>query len=76
MIYINEQISEEEAKNFANEIGAVFKLTSASTNTGIEDLFKGVGYKVLDPNFNPDANNTTNKITLDGKANKKKKACC
>ena len=75
-LYDNEQISEEEAKNFANEIGAVFKLTSASTNTGIEDLFKGIGYKVLDPNFNPDANNTTNKITLDGKANKKKKACC
>ena len=75
-LYDNEQVTEDEARNFADEIGAVFKLTSASTNTGIEDLFKAIGCKVLDPNFNPSGNNIINKITLDKKKDKKKKGCC
>ena len=80
-LYDNEQVSEEEARKFADEIGAVFKLTSASTNTGIEELFKGVGCKVLDPNYvdDNDPSKKDNHIILDdGKDNKtkKKKACC
>ena len=53
-LYDNEQVSEDEARKFADEIGAVFKLTSANTNTGIEDLFKTIGCKVLDPNYSED----------------------
>ena len=81
-LYDNEQVSEDEARNFANEIGAVFKLTSASTNQGIEELFKGVGCKVLDPNYSDDSDNSEKKkdsnIKLDEKnTNKKKrKGCC
>ena len=81
-LYDNEQVSEDEARNFANEIGAVFKLTSASTNQGIEELFKGVGCRVLDPNYSDDADNSEKKkdsnIKLDEKnTNKKKrKGCC
>ena len=80
-LYDNEQIPEEEARSFANEIGAVFQLTSASTNTGIEELFRSVGCKVLDPNYNVDDNDPNKqkgKIKLDddkGKT-KKKKGCC
>ena len=47
-LYDSEQVSEDDVKNFANEIGVVFKLTSAGTNQEIEELFKGVGCKVLD----------------------------
>jgi small GTP-binding protein len=80
-LYDNEQVSEDEARNFANEIGAVFKLTSASTNQGIEELFKGVGCKVLDPNYNSDDAEKKNKIVLNDdkdkdKNTKKKKGCC
>ena len=81
-LYDNEQVSEDEARNFANEIGAVFKLTSASTNQGIEELFKGVGCKVLDPNYSSDdAEKKNNKIVLNDdkdkdKNTKKKKGCC
>ena len=80
-LYDNEQVSEDEARNFANEIGAVFKLTSASTNQGIEDLFKGVGCKVLDPNYSSDDAEKKNKIVLNDdkdkdKNKKKKKGCC
>ena len=80
-LYDNEQVSEDEARNFANEIGAVFKLTSASTNQGIEDLFKGVGCKVLDPNYSCDDAEKKNKIVLNDdkdkdKNTKKKKGCC
>ena len=76
-LYDNEQVSEDEARNFANEIGAVFKLTSASTNQGIEELFKGVGCRVLDPNYSDDADNSEKKkdsnIKLDEKNTNKKK---
>ena len=80
-LYDNEQVSEDEARNFANEIGAVFKLTSASTNQGIEELFKGVGCKVLDPNYSSDDAEKKNKIVLNDdkdkdKNTKKKKGCC
>ena len=52
-LYENEQVKENEARDWAKEIGAVFELTSAANNTGINDLFLGVGYKFLDPNFKP-----------------------
>ena len=52
----NEQVPEEKAREFAKEIGAIFKLTSASTSIGIEELFVGVGCKFLDPNYKEDGN--------------------
>ena len=78
-LYDNEQVSEDEARKFADEIGAVFKLTSANTNTGIEDLFKTIGCKVLDPNYSEDdeSNQKKMKIKIDNdKTKKKKKGCC
>ena len=50
-LYENEEIPEEEARQFASKIGAVFKLTSASENIGIDELFYELGGKFLDPNF-------------------------
>ena len=79
-----EQVKEEDAREWAKQIGAVFELTSAQNNTGINDLFLKVGYKYLDPSFKPqieignkenkENKPEENKIVLDKKdTNKKKK---
>ena len=52
-LYEDEQVKESEARQFAEQIGAIFKLTSAQNNTGINELFHDVGNKYLDPNFKP-----------------------
>lgn len=50
-LYENEKVDEAKGREFAKEIGALFKLTSAKNQTGIEELFKDCGSKFLDPNF-------------------------
>ena len=50
-LYEEEKVSEVEAREFADKIGAIFELTSAKNNTGINDIFEKVGNKYLDPNF-------------------------
>ena len=75
-LYENEAVKESDARQWAQEIGAVFELTSAQNNTGINELFQAVGYKYLDPNFKPvkeDQNNKKDegKIVLDNKDFKK-----
>ena len=49
-----EEVPEGEARQFALDIGAIFKLTSASNGSGIEDMFKSIGCKYLDPNYKDD----------------------
>lgn len=49
--YELEEVPEKEAMAYANEIGAIFKTTSAKTYSGIEDMFKLIGKKVLHPDF-------------------------
>ena len=46
-----EQVDEKTGRAFAKEIGAIFKSTSAKNQKGIEELFKYIGNKYLDPNF-------------------------
>ena len=45
--YEEEAVSEQEAREFAKSINAVFGLTSAQNNTGIDELFKELGKKFL-----------------------------
>ena len=47
----SEKVDEKTGREFAKEIGAIFKSTSAKNKKGIEELFKEVGNKYLDPNF-------------------------
>jgi small GTP-binding protein len=47
-----EAVDTKEGIAFAKEIGAIFKVVSALSGEGIDDLFKFIGYKLLDPNFN------------------------
>ena len=50
-LYEEEAVKENEARDFANQIGAIFGLTSAQNNTGIAELFSDVGNRYLDPSF-------------------------
>lgn len=72
-MFDHEEVNEDDARNFAKEINAVFKPTSAATNLGIEDLFEELCGKLLGIK-KTETDNT--KITLDGKKQTKKKGCC
>ena len=50
-MYEKEAVPENEAREFATKINAIFSLTSAQNNTGINELFMDAGNKYLDPNF-------------------------
>ena len=89
-LYEEEAVPEAEAREFANSIGAIFGLTSAQNNTGINELFQDAGNKYLDPTFQQklegeknekqqDGGQKGQKITLEktaAKKDKKKKGFC
>jgi 50S ribosomal subunit-associated GTPase HflX len=60
-LFDEEKVPEDEAQNYAKEIGAIFKLTSAFTGTGIDLLFKSIGNKFLGPNKEEEENEKTKK---------------
>ena len=86
-LYENEEVEENEAKDLADSLKAIFQKTSAKSANGIEDLFVKIGKRFL----NPKGDETTgeggykatkpekresiklNKKNTDGKA---KKGCC
>ena len=88
-LYDREQVPEEDARNYAKSINAVYGLTSAQNNSGIDKLFEDIAIKFLDPDFqekieedNRDRKRQTsiqlnkNKIKKYNKeGNKKKKFC-
>ena len=85
-LFTQEEVPEAEAKNFAKEIGAIFRLTSCKESIGIDELFKECGEKYLKDNKLISANNSTennkknNNFSLkDDKKNEKKEKkdnCC
>ena len=87
-LYQKEDISEEEARNYAKSIRAGFHLISCKENVGIKDLFEDCGKKYLETNGlteNNDKNDKNNRkhsknkgnIKLNKNRNKKeKKKCC
>ena len=89
-LFDKERVSEERARKFAEEIGATFKLTSACTSAGVEELFISCGCRFLDPNYKEDeegagantagkSGNTGGAVKLDAnkaKESTKKKGCC
>ena len=51
-LFENEEVNEEEAKEYAKSINANFYLTSAKNNLEITNLFMQSGAKFIDPNLN------------------------
>ena len=49
-MYEHEEVEENEGKELAKELGAIFQKTSAKESTGVEDLFVKIGKKFLNPN--------------------------
>ena len=86
-MFKEEKISEVEGQKLAEEIGAMFQLTSAFNNFGIEELFKKTGLQFLknieqnsissnssSKNSNP-SNNDKVKLEQNKKDKKKKRFC-
>ena len=56
-LFESENVTEDEAKEFAKSINAGFFLTSAKNNIQISELFVQSGRKFIDPNCNSETNN-------------------
>ena len=73
-LFLNEQVNEDEAKKWANEIDAIFGLVSAKTGDCINLLFENVVRKYLSPDFvaeiNKEKKNKGEKIQINNKNNK------
>ena len=68
-----EEVSEEEARNLAKEMNAIFELTSASKNIGIDQFFHNLGCKYIDPKFKTnetELNELKQKVDNDNKKEK------
>ena len=50
-LYEQQQVSEKEGKEYAKQIGAILKETSACTGVGVNELFTALSNKFLDPNY-------------------------
>ena len=84
-MYDKEEVSEADAREFAEKIGAFFVITSAKNNTGITDLFMNAANLFVDPNYKGSSeegkeqtDQKDGKIKLDDNQlkNVKKRRCC
>ena len=82
-LFQEEEVKEEEAKKFAESIGAIFHLTSCKESIGIDDLFEECGKKYLELNklATKVENEKGGSIVLNNDNNKnntsaKKNKCC
>ena len=84
-LYGEEEVNEEEARNFAVSVGALFKLCSALNNEGINELVDELVDKFLDSvynikkddlNENTKQNEVQKEFKLNGNYTKKDKKCC
>lgn len=79
-LFTKEAVKEEEAKEFARSINAVFMLTSANTGAGVDQLFQCLGEAYLSPDKASRSFSVKDpkKITLNNNSNSdnKKGGCC
>ena len=70
-LYESQQVNEEEAKEFAKSINAIYQSTSAKSNSGIATLFDNIGHRFFDPNFNTKEIESKEKQEYEKKKNEK-----
>ena len=83
-LYIKEKVPEEEAREYASEIKALFRLTSAKNGNGVEEIFDELVdkyyYDIEVPKLlvknNDKKDEKKIKITKDNIKKKGKKKCC
>ena len=79
---MKEEVSEEEGKKYAQEIGVDFELITAREGHGVDALFKKLVLKFLEQkkenNVKNDDNNNNKGIVINktNSKNKKKSKCC
>ena len=77
-LFDKEEVSEEEGMAYADEINAIFMMTSAYTGGGINELFENIGMKVakVKENENLTGSIKLDKNTFKEKGNNNHKKCC
>ncbi len=80
-MYENEEVTDEEGRELAEELNAIYRETSAYDGSGIDDLFYNIGIKFLHSknkiNKFKEEQSKNKKLTKDKNINgKKKKKCC
>ena len=85
-MYQYEEVPYNDGLALAKELNSIFKITSAKeTSGGIDELFKTIGKKFLDPNSENTSNMTKEELKNKGEKimrdkiknnNQKKKGCC
>ena len=50
-LYDSQQVKDEEAREFARSVKAIFQSTSAKSDSGITSLFDNVGQKYFNPDY-------------------------
>ena len=79
-LFEKQQVTENEGKEWAEKIGAVFSSTSAKESIGIDFLFKKIGEKLYDLNNQSVTFDETvlqkTKLIDDDDGKRKKKGCC
>ena len=71
-LFAQQQVKDEEGKEFAKKINAIFQVTSAKSNVGIDELFENIGMKFLDPNYDPNKTESQEKMEYEQKKMDKK----
>ena len=80
-LFDKQQVSEEEGKKFAEEINAIFEITSAYNGVGIDELFEKIGMKLagLEENENNNEDKKQNILLIKEDITKNtnnNKICC
>ena len=86
-LYDSQQVKDEEAREFARSVKAIFQSTSAKSDSGITSLFDNIGQKYFNPDYDcnaqdqkeleeyPRKKKESKGIKLSIKKEKKKKFC-
>ena len=79
-LYQKATVKDEDGKQFADKINAIFQNTSAASNTGINILFEHLGKKIIDPEYDYKNTKKDNIILNQNNNNSSKKegkkGCC
>ena len=85
-MYQFEEVTNDEGIALAKELNSIYHRTSAkeASGGGVDELFKSIGKKFLDPNSEITSNMTKEELKNKGekimrdkiKNNQKKKSCC
>ena len=63
-LYEYEEVDKQEIEKYAKEQGAIFKETSAKEGTGVDELFRLIGLKLISPEYYEKAINQENNRQL------------